>query len=740
MSARGLAAPLAAALLGATFGLHRLVDPDLPQQIAVGRAIVSGGTAIGVSNFVHPFPGYAYVEDKWLSSVLVAVVDRLGGESGLMAWQIGLCALVAAAWWALLRRFGARPGTALAATAILLVANAYRLEPRPDTLSHAALAATIVAVSGRLRWTTVRWLVPVGIGVWIQFHGYFVNGLLVVAAATAAGVAGDRRGAIGERGAASAAGRGAAVLGLACLACLVHPQGWRALAWPVEQLRLLASSPALRGALTEFVPTTELLGGAGVARWALLAGAPVAGVLLAVSRAGAGAALRGGVGFAMAAAVMAFPPPAASSWPYRLALALWVAAAVEAPSAWRRGRRLEVVLFAGFSVLAVPMIRNLALLPPIAAMLAAPAMEAAWDRLRASGRVGAAVVAAICLTCAGARLTDRLPPGTYRAPGWTGWGWDASRFPVDAAEFVRRERLPGELLNNYDTSGWLLREFHPERRVFISDNTSMYPPAFIESYRGRIMAGLEDLEALHARFGVRIAILDHAALETPALVARLSRTRGWTLAHLDRAAAVWVRDPEGAWPPVDLAAAQAKLGALAHPPSGSLPGSARRLFPELNLGIFLRAAGRPDLALVESDRMWKVGPDPALATFAAAAAEEASVLDGQVDRLEEAHASFGGGAAVGRWLARARFVRGIRRAEQGRLDDAAADLRRSWELAPGTPGTALAQARVEAEAGRSEAALNFLELALESADDPAIRRAAAEDPRLAPLLGRLPRP
>ncbi|HEX6851570.1 MAG TPA: hypothetical protein VF139_09200 [Candidatus Polarisedimenticolaceae bacterium] len=730
---------VAVLLLGAAFGAHRLVDPDLPQQVAVGRAILDGAAPIGVSTFVHPFPGYRYVEDKWLASVLVAAVDRAGGEHALMAYQIGLCALVAAAWMALLRRGGARPGPALVGTSIVLVANAYRLEPRPDTLSHVFLAFTLVAVGGAIPWRTLRWALPAAIGLWIHFHGYFVNGMLVAAAGLAAGLAGDRRGAIGEAGRATSLRRGALVMASAAVACLTHPQGFRALAWPVEQLALLRREPVLRGALTEFVPTTELFRGAGPATWAVLGIAVVLGFVFALRRGGSSPPVRGAVGFVLAVAWCVLPTDAARGWPYRLAIAVAVAAAVEAPSAWREGRRLEPIAFVGFSILAIPMIRNLALVPPVAAMLALPSIQGAWERLFRRREASAFVAAGVVLFVAWARLADHLPPGTYRAPGWTGWGWDAGRFPVEATAYVARARPAGTVLNNFDTSGWLLRELRPPGGVFIADNTSMYPVSFLKEYREQVMAGRVDPESLHARYGVRIAILDHAAMETPGLVARLAASSAWVLVHVDRAAAVWVRE-EGTTPAgrVSLDRTQAELASRVGPVRGSLPGSARRLFPELNLGIFLRAAGRPDLALREADRMWSAGAHPAIATFAAASAEEAGVLEGQVERLEQALARFGEGRSVGRWLARACFVRGVRSAAEGRLAEATRDLERSWELAPDSPGTALALASVAAEAGREATSLEYLARALALSADPAIRRAAEADPKLAPLLPRLP--
>src|SRR6185436_4629886 len=95
---------LAALLLtAAVFGLHRIVDPDLFQQIATGRRILAEPGSIGRSDFIASFPGRSYVEDKWLFSVAAALVDRAAGVDGLMLLQIGLVLAVAAAWWLLLR-------------------------------------------------------------------------------------------------------------------------------------------------------------------------------------------------------------------------------------------------------------------------------------------------------------------------------------------------------------------------------------------------------------------------------------------------------------------------------------------------------------------------------------------------------------------------------------------------------------------------------------------------------------
>ena len=185
-SAGGRLAAVLAVLLGAVFGLHRIVDPDLFQHVAVGRAILAHPAEIGRSSFHDLYPNRAYVEDKPLSSVLAALADRLGGENGLAAYQVLLPALVAAAWFALLRGAGADPWTALAGVALALAAAAYRLEPRPDTWSHAllAVASTLVLRAGFWR---LLWALPLLFVLWVNLHGYWVTGIgVLLAAATSA--------------------------------------------------------------------------------------------------------------------------------------------------------------------------------------------------------------------------------------------------------------------------------------------------------------------------------------------------------------------------------------------------------------------------------------------------------------------------------------------------------------------------------------------------------------------------
>jgi len=154
----------------------------------------------------------------------------------------------------------------------------------------------------------------------------------------------------------------------------------------------------------------------------------------------------------------------------------------------------------------------------------------------------------------------------------------------------------------------------------------------------------------------------------------------------------------------------------------------------LNYGIFLRALGRPDLALVEADHLWAEGPASEIATFTAAAAEEAHRLPEAVDRLESALRTEPRSEVLRTWTSRALFFRADRALSEGRTDDARSDLERCRTLTPDAAGPALALARLAAASGRRSDAVRLLSEALRLAADDSVRTRAQTDPLLSPLL------
>lgn len=723
----------AVALLGACYGLHRLIDPDLFQQIAVGRALLAHPTSIGVSTFIRGWPDFPYVEDKWLGCVIVALFDRVGGANGVMLYQIGLCIAVAAAWYAMLRRWKASRAAGVVAVAAALVACAFRLEPRPDTASHALLAATLALVTLRAPFRRLVAITAALFVLWINVHGYFVNGLLVLVAAVVATALGDRT--LAAPGMPTTRER-LLLLAVAIAACLVHPQGWRALASPVEQLAFFRTATVHAG-IQEFEPIARLFTGASTLQWIVLAAPFVAALVIAFS--GATPARRQLAAVAAGLPWLLWPPAAmADAIPYRLTIALWAMATVEIGPALRDRRLFAIFLLAGFTILAVPAVRNLPLLAPASLLLLAPAWALVESTLPLRGRARALTavgVAAVAILAAWLRLSDRLN-GDVRATTRTGWGVDRERFPVGATDFVVRHGLADALLNGFDDGGYLLYRLHPERRVFIAGNTSMYPLEFFESYLATVTGPGLDLDALTARAGFDTVIWSLASSATDRLFPALAADPRWKLAFLDYGGVVFSRSP--AMPALDLPARVAELGEQ-HVYEPALPtwlGGTRLEYPALNVPAFLYKIGRPDLALSAAERLYAAVPTARIATLIGATASQTGALAAHLPLLT---------AALDRWPASPElrnlvFVALATDANRllgaGKLAEARTALERMRDLNPEACGPYTGLAKIAALSGDTADARTMVQTALSHDTDGSCRRGIGADPELGALAPR----
>ena len=743
-----------AALLGCVFGLHRIVDPDVFLHVVVGKAILAHPSSLGVSTFLDSYPHYTYVEDKWLACVLVALMSTATGEHGLMAYQILLCVAAACGWYGMQRAWGGSRVVAVAGVALALLASAFRLEPRPDTASHAFLAVMLALVVADVPFRRLRWLVPLLMALWVNVHGYFLNGLLVLAAAAACTALGDRTET--RLGHTPHSGRERlALLGLGAAACLLQPYGWRGLVYPFWQLRNLGGDPTLQRAIEEFTPSTTLLADMGAGRTLLLLATAIAAFVLAwqtnddtpargrTARRLPVALLRPLVALGAALPWLLLPPPGLQAVPYRLSFALLLMAALEVPALLRDRRLLAPVLLAGFTALAVPFVRNLALVPPVSLLVLAPAWtECAAHLLRRWNErqtrvVAAAALLGLVLPVVWLRLADRMNLGV-RAPLRTGWGVDAERFPVGAIDFLEREHLPGSLLNNFDIGGYLLYRVYPERRAFIAGSTSMYPVSFLATYMTSVLADPRP-DSLRATYDIETVVLDLASPVTATLIGRLALAPDWALVFLDTGGAVFVhvndRTREVAAHRIDLEDRILELASTERsvPALPTDLGGDPLVFPRFNLAMFAFAAGRPDLTLREARRLWSIAPTADLAIVEGEAARRTQQLAQELPRLDAALAVYPGSHDLKIYVTLALAFRADERLRAGAPHDAAEDARRMIALDPGACGPYCVLAKAAVLEGDPAGAQRALGEAWRRDADGTCHRSVAADPLLARL-------
>lgn len=171
---------LAALLMGAAgFQAHlHLADPDTWWHALVGQLIMATGhfpTHDIFSFTVHGNPWIAY---EWLGEVIIGLVAKGWGVSGLLA----LLCVLAAAIVLLLYIYGTvatgNVKASFAAAAVLLPLTSVFFTLRPQLIGYAYLGLLLILMEGyRQGREKVLWAIPPLFLVWVNTHGSFFLGL-----------------------------------------------------------------------------------------------------------------------------------------------------------------------------------------------------------------------------------------------------------------------------------------------------------------------------------------------------------------------------------------------------------------------------------------------------------------------------------------------------------------------------------------------------------------------------------
>jgi hypothetical protein len=135
--------------------------------------------------WLHPT---GWINQNWLSHLVLHLVTRAGGENGLLAWKAAVYGSVAALLFLAARLHGAGATFSLVAAAAALVVARPFLEIRAQDHTNLVVAGLMVLL--RLAATHDRhwwWGVPPLFAIWCNLHGGFVFGYIALLVYLAAG-------------------------------------------------------------------------------------------------------------------------------------------------------------------------------------------------------------------------------------------------------------------------------------------------------------------------------------------------------------------------------------------------------------------------------------------------------------------------------------------------------------------------------------------------------------------------
>ena len=210
-----------------------LADPDTWLHLASGRWMLQHRSVPAADVFSHPMAGAPWIAHEWLAQCLMAAAyDRLGW-TGVVFLAVGAFALTLAC----LLRFmlGVMPAIyALLFSALASSALSPHLLARPHVLAWPILALwTVSLIHASERKRAPPWQLAGLMVLWANLHGSFTLGLVLVMAFALEAVLGSAKAQRWQT-----ARTWCAFLGLALLAALLTPAGWRGLWFTFQVVKL----------------------------------------------------------------------------------------------------------------------------------------------------------------------------------------------------------------------------------------------------------------------------------------------------------------------------------------------------------------------------------------------------------------------------------------------------------------------------------------------------------------------
>lgn len=213
------------ALTGFIIGAREIADNSFLTHLATGRLIIDQHAVPTADPYSYLASGEPWTVQSWLPSLLYAVLDStLGGWSIRILHGLITSAVVVGLWRLVAPVRQLVPRVALVGLVMLI--GTFLWPPRPLLFGLVGIVAVLQVAQGmRPRW----WLIPV-FWVWVNSHGSFLLGLVLLGTIMVGAAIDDRR----WLPPAEIRTLAAAIVG--CLVGAVNPLTWRLLWFPFHML------------------------------------------------------------------------------------------------------------------------------------------------------------------------------------------------------------------------------------------------------------------------------------------------------------------------------------------------------------------------------------------------------------------------------------------------------------------------------------------------------------------------
>jgi len=466
-------------------GKGLLNDSDTAWHIRTGEYILKSLSIPRHDIFSFITPPIPWTAHEWLAEVIMAVIHKSFGLTGIALFFSFLIALVYYLLFRMLRTYNGNILFSVAVAVLAVGSSPMHWLARPHIFTHLFLITWYIVLDGYQSGKFSRlFMLPLSLLLWVNLHGGFIIGLILLGAY----IFGNLLEAFFAHGDERAATRGKArELGMAAffclLACLANPRGFHILLFPFN----VVSNKYLMDHVQEFIAPN-------------------------------------------------FHEPLVVKYLLFLLIGLLAAAR-------KRLSAIELLLIIVFLNMALFSIRHV----PLFAMILAPIIvrqgEAVFGSCagrfacfaRKKGEGIASVDSSsrgIAWPAAGVALVL-----LFAATGRIHFAFDPKIKPVAAVEFLNREPIAGNMFNNDQIGGYIIYAANPNYKVFFDGRSDMYGIARMKEYN-KITGFEPGWEQIMEKYGMTWIIFDARS----GLSRYLLENSRWRLIYADKVANIFVKN------------------------------------------------------------------------------------------------------------------------------------------------------------------------------------------------------
>jgi hypothetical protein len=469
-----------------TMAVRAPADTDTWWHLQSGRWIIQERSIPQTDPFSHTRYGQPWIDHSWAAQTVLYLAYAGLGYAGLALLVAALATLAFALVWLQCR--GTNHWLRAFVVIIAAAASGVIWAARPQMFSFALAAAFAFVLSSYRRGNRkALWLLPALMAVWVNLHGGFAIGFILIVA-TLFGEIGNQF--LGNPGLTwQDIGRLGLVLGLCLLAVLLNPYGLQMVTYPFRTVSI--------GVLQDFI-----------AEWR---------------------------------------PPDFHQLHLHPFIWMILATLTALGLSGRRADFTDLTLVALFTYMSLLAGRNMALFAlvtaPVIARYGSYALEGWRNRRNRPVRVRPPIqsgvyllnwaLLALVIVAAGIKISQPISAALNEKA-------KADILPVEAVRFLQAERPAGPLFNSYNWGGYLIWEL-PDYPVFVDGRTDLYDDEFLTEYLSIVFAQ-DGWDQQLESYGINLVLIEPQSMLGRMLRERALNNEGWSQLYRDEMAAIFARE------------------------------------------------------------------------------------------------------------------------------------------------------------------------------------------------------